>query len=168
MANCNALVGNRCRSQDRGSHRFSLARDILLLQGIRRRATDRRALARTAGVPRALRETRHQQRPRSSPQGASFPVQAGSTEQQDYTRSRRYYGITNERIGVPGTAVNWRCCPFLTLAERRTKPPGWMAAIQMLQSVFFDTTIRAHGRGFHFKNARTFMEKNPRMAAIIA
>jgi hypothetical protein len=41
----------------------------------------------------------------------------------------------NERIGVQGTAVNWRCCPFFTLAERRTKPPGSTAAIQMVQLV---------------------------------
>jgi hypothetical protein len=58
--------------------------------------------------------------------------------------------------------------PFLTLAERRTKPAGWMESGHPNGAVSFDTTIRAHGRGFHFKNARTFMEKNPRLAAIIA
>ena len=57
---------------------------------------------------------------------------------------------------------------LVALLERRTKPPGWMESGDPNGAVSFDTAIHAHERGFHFKNARTFMEKNPRLAAIIA
>ena len=47
------------------------------------------------------------------------------------TRSRRYYGITNERIGVPGTAVNWCWCSQPSFF-RRTSSANYNEATEPL------------------------------------